>query len=283
MRLNKYISNNSNYSRKVADLLLSEGKVKINGKVVTPTTPLPTTKFKLTINNKPIFDITNYTVIIYHKPKGEIVSKSDPQGRKTIFHSLSSRYKFFTPVGRLDYASEGLLLLSDSKRVASQLMESSLTRKYIIKIDSKITKEMIEGLNIAVSEGLEIEDARAGGHEKSLITSMHFKFESYEITKSSENFSRLKISLSEGKNRELRRFFAYFKANVLDLKRVSYGFISLNALPVGKTRFLTKEEYKDLHEFLGDEQGFGKKKAFKKKVSNTKDLAKKDFDDEDFD
>ncbi|PAF50185.1 pseudouridine synthase [Helicobacter sp. 13S00401-1] len=271
MRLNKYIANNSNYSRKTADLLLSEGRVKINGIVVTPTTPLPTGKFKLTINNKPIFDITNYTVIVYNKPKGEIVSKTDPQGRKTIFHSLSSRYKFFTPVGRLDYASEGLLLLSDSKRVASKLMESSLIRKYIIKIDSKISKEIIEGLNIAVSDGLDIEDARAGGHEKSLITSMHFKFDGYEITKSSDNFSRLKVSLSEGKNRELRRFFAYFKANVLDLKRVSYGFISLNNLPVGKTRFLTKEEYKDLHEFLGDGKDLAKSKGFRRREFNEDD------------
>ena len=186
-----------------------------------------------------------YTAIIYHKPKGELVSKSDSYGRKLIYDSLSSRYSHFMPVGRLDFASEGLLILSDSREVVSKLMHSELERTYIIKIDSNITKPIIK----AMEEGLVLQNARAGGHKLSKITKMQFMPMQYEIIKNA-SISKLKICITEGKNRELRRFFAHFNANVLDLRRVSYGFIHLNALPVGKTRFFTKQEYNDLHLFM---------------------------------
>ena len=157
VRLNKFLSHNSNYSRREADKLIEEGKVKINGKVVTNLATKVSNNDEVEIGRKKIKEDKNKisTVIVYNKPKGEIVSKKDPQGRRTIYDSLDHKYKYFLSVGRLDYASEGLLLLSDSVTIVDALMHSDLERVYKIKVNGVITKPVEE----AMQHGLEIEDA----------------------------------------------------------------------------------------------------------------------------
>jgi 23S rRNA pseudouridine2605 synthase len=186
-------------------------------------------------------------VIVYNKPRGELVTKKDPQGRKTIYDSLAKQYRHYIPVGRLDFASEGLLLLTDASRVATALMTSKMERVYKIKIKGPVT----EAMQVAMGEGLELEDASAGAHESSEIESMSFApFYAYQIQKNQGDFSVLKVAIGEGQNRELRRFFAHFGAEVVDLKRLSFGGIDLNNLPTGKVRFLERSEYASLREFL---------------------------------
>ncbi len=260
MRLNQFISIHSKYSRREADRLILEGAVKINHNIATQHSHVPDIaiknphkaikEFKVFINGKALLynKKKGYTAIVYHKPKGEIVSKKDSHGRKLIYDSLNAKYAHFMPVGRLDFASEGLLILSDSKEVVNKMMHSNMDRIYIIKIDTHVTQKMIN----AMTNGLELKNAKAGGHNLSNIKEMKFMPMEFEIIKNS-NISKLKICLREGKNRELRRFFAHFNANVLDLRRVSYGFVSLNALPVGKTRFFTRQEYNELKNFMNNE------------------------------
>ncbi|RXJ85056.1 pseudouridine synthase [Arcobacter cloacae] len=251
-RLNKFLSHNSNYSRREADKLIEEGRVKVNGKVVTNLATKVSSKDEVQIGKKNIKEDKNkmYTVIVYNKPKGEIVSKKDPQGRRTIYDSLEKKYKHFLSVGRLDYSSEGLLLLSDSVDVVNALMHSDLERVYKIKVNGLITKSVEE----AMQHGLEVEDARSGAYKTTKIKSMSFApFLAYDIQSNGEKFSKIKVVISEGKNRELRRFFAHFNLDVLDLKRLEYGGVSLNNLPTGKTRFLTKEEYKNLRIFMNED------------------------------
>ena len=251
-RLNKFLSHNSNYSRREADKLIEEGRVKVNGKVVTNLATKVSSKDEVQIGKKNIKEDKNkmYTVIVYNKPKGEIVSKKDPQGRRTIYDSLEKKYKYFLSVGRLDYSSEGLLLLSDSVDVVNALMHSDLERVYKIKVNGLITKSVEE----AMQHGLEVEDARSGAYKTTKIKSMSFApFLAYDIQSNGEKFSKIKVVISEGKNRELRRFFAHFNLDVLDLKRLEYGGVSLNNLPTGKTRFLTKEEYKNLRIFMNED------------------------------
>lgn len=253
VRLNKFISHNSSYSRREADKLIEDGKVKVNGKVISNLATKVTNRDDVLINKKIIKEDKNrmVTVIIYNKPKGEIVSKNDPQGRKTIFDSLESKYRHYMPVGRLDYASEGLLLLTDSVDVVNALTHSDLERVYKLKVNGLITPKVEE----AMKTGLELEDATVGGHKNSKVKSMTFKpFIAYDIQKNDEKFSRIRVSISEGKNRELRRFFGHFGLDVLDLKRYEFGGISLNNLPTGKSRFLTREEYRDLRHFLNNEE-----------------------------
>ncbi|MRI59292.1 MAG: rRNA pseudouridine synthase [Epsilonproteobacteria bacterium] len=250
MRLNKYISHNTSYSRREADRLIQEGHVKVNRQVVKEPFYDVQEGDKVFVKGKLIKPKVGYTVIAYHKPKGELVSKKDDRGRRTIYDSLPGKFRHFIPVGRLDFASEGLLLLTDSPKVAQALMEGDLPRVYNVKIKGEVTPQM----ELAMQEGLELEDARAGGHERSDIQKMNFApFFAYRIDKNSPTYSKLKVALTEGKNREIRRFFAHFGKDVVDLKRVEYGWIKLNALPKGKVRYLDRGEYKKLKEYLKEQ------------------------------
>ncbi len=248
MRLNKYIAHHSSYSRREADKAIQDGYVRVNGEIQdNPATQVDEKEVIVYISGKQVTPRDKYTVIVYNKPKGELVTKNDPRGRRTIYDTLDSKYRHFIPVGRLDYATEGVLLLSDASKVATALMNSGLERVYKVKIKGKITPEM----EAAMMNGLILSDATAGGHSHSKVTSMTFApFIGYKIQKNEHNYSILKIAIAEGKNREIRRFFAHFGAEVADLKRLSFAEIELNNLPTGKTRFLTRSEYSALFTFL---------------------------------
>ena len=247
MRLNKFISHNTKYSRREADKLIEEGEVTLNKKTIKDFGYEVAEGDHIAVKGRPVKERKELTMIVYNKPKGVLVTKKDDRGRATIYHKLPGKYRHFIPVGRLDYASEGLLLLTDSPEVATALMESGLDRTYNLKIDKPITEEMVT----AMKEGLVLDDARAGAHEKSKIYSMEFApFAHFEVRAEGKNFSKLRVTITEGKNRELRRFFAHFDAKVLDLKRVAFGGIELNNLPTNKTRYFTRREYDDVHKFM---------------------------------
>jgi 23S rRNA pseudouridine2605 synthase len=248
MRLNKYIAHNTKYSRRDADRLIEAGDVTLNKRPIREFGYEVQPGDRIFVKGKPVKEKGDeVTVIVYNKPKGVLVTKKDDRGRTTIYHKLPGKFRHFIPIGRLDYASEGLLLLTDNTEVATVLMESKLERTYNIKIDKPLSQEMVA----AMQEGLVLDDARAGAHEKSKIYSMEFApFVGFEIRSEGKNFTKLRVTINEGKNRELRRFFAHFDAKVLDLKRVAFGGIELNNLPTNKTRFFTKREYEDLHAFL---------------------------------
>jgi 23S rRNA pseudouridine2605 synthase len=246
-RLNKFISHNTKYSRREADKLIAEGKIRVNGKTVDKLAVLVDYDDAVEIDGKRVFKKSEFSVIVYNKPKGELVSKKDDRGRKTIYDTLPKRFSHFISVGRLDFASEGLLLLTDAAAIAEALMKSDLERVYYLKIKGEASESMIE----AMRDGLELKDATKGAHAKSKIKSMSFSpFLGYHIFGSSGGYTKLKVMINEGKNRELRRFFAHFDADVVDLKRVSYGRVDLGVLKSGKHRFLTNGEYEDLRAFL---------------------------------
>jgi 23S rRNA pseudouridine2605 synthase len=247
MRLNKYISHNTKYSRREADTLIEAGEVTLNKRPLKEFGYEVQEDDHIFLKGKAIKVTSELTIIAYNKPKGVLVTKKDDRGRATIYHKLSGKYRHFTPVGRLDYASEGLLLLTDDVEVATALMESGLDRTYNLKIDKPVTKEMMD----AMKEGLVLDDARAGAHEKSKIYAMEFApFAHFEVRSEGKNFTKLRVTITEGKNRELRRFFAHFDAKVLDLKRIAFGGIELNNLPENKTRYFSRREYDDVHKFM---------------------------------
>ena len=249
MRLNKYISHNSNYSRREADKLIETGEVKVNKKTIKETYFDVSDEDKIEIKSK-LLKVKNndfYTVIVYNKQKGELVTKKDDRGRKTIYDTLPQKFKHFLPVGRLDFMSEGLLILSDSPKVVDALMHSEFERMYKLKIDGEITQQMLQSME----DGLEIQDSLAGAHELSKIDNMIISpFIAYNILKNDKKYSKLKVVISEGQNRELRRFFGHFNKNVLDLKRIAFGSYTLDNLPSGKFRYFDKKEYKELRHYL---------------------------------
>jgi len=157
----------------------------------------------------------------------------------------------------LDYASEGMLLLTDDPKIATAIMTSDLERVYKIKIEGEITKAMIS----AMDNGITLDDATAGAWDHTKTINMEFKpFLGYQIQTSTPKYSKIKVAISEGKNRELRRFFAHFGSKVVDLKRVSFGGINLNNLPSGKVRYLESNEYEDLRKFMKDQNKVNRKK-----------------------
>jgi len=259
IRLNKFISHNSRFSRREADELIKKGKVSIDGKVIGDLSTKVGFKTVVKVNGRTVkVDYSRAsTVIVYNKLKGEIVSKNDPQGRRVIYDTMASKFGHFIPVGRLDYASEGLLLLTDDPTIATALMKSDLERVYKIKIEGKITPAMINGMD----NGIKLDDATAGAWENTKTTSMEFApFLGYQIQTNNDNYSKLKVAISEGKNRELRRFFAHFGSKVVDLKRVSFGGINLNALPSGKVRYLESDEYENLRYFMKEQTKLNRRK-----------------------
>ncbi len=273
MRLNKFIAHYSTYSRREADAAILKGAVKIGGKVEdNPATQVDERHAEVYVHGKKVSPKDIITVIAYNKRKGELVTKKDPRGRKTIYDTLDHKYRHFIPVGRLDFATEGLLLLTDSSVVATVLMNSDLERIYKVKIKGPVTEAMEEGMK----KGLELEDATAGAHSHSKVTSMTFApFAGYRIDKNTEKYSILKVGITEGKNRELRRFFAHFGAEVADLKRLSYGGIELNNLPDGKSRFLTRSEYASVRDYVDQATKSDAQRENFKKRKEEKELKEK--------
>ena len=258
-RINKFISHNSRFSRREADELIKAGKVSIEGKVIGDLSTKVGYKTIVKVNGRTVKVDFNRasTVIIYNKLKGEIVSKNDPQGRKIIYDTISKKFSHFISIGRLDYASEGLLLLTDDPSIATALMTSNLERVYKVKIEGEVTESMIHAMN----NGITLDDATAGAWDNTRTINMEFApFLGYQIQTTNGKYSKLKVAISEGKNRELRRFFAHFGANVTDLKRVSFGGINLNNLPSGKVRYLQRDEYENVRHFMKEQTKFNNKR-----------------------
>jgi len=162
MRINKYISHNSKYSRREADKLIEAGEVSVNRKKIEDFSYDVKEDDEVSINGLHVKERTELTMIVFNKPKGTLVTRKDDRGRTTIYHKLAGKFRHFIPVGRLDYASEGILILTNSPTVADVMMKGDLNRTYNIKIDKPFSNEMEE----AMREGLILDDARAGGHEK---------------------------------------------------------------------------------------------------------------------
>ncbi|KAA6224592.1 MULTISPECIES: pseudouridine synthase [unclassified Campylobacter] len=246
MRINKFISHNTKYSRKEADNLIKQGLVKINSKIAQLGDSIKDDD-KLYIKGTKIAKRTKFSVIMYHKQRGELVSKKDDRGRKIIYDSLPKGFSSWVSVGRLDFTSEGLLLLSDSVSVANALINSDLEREYYLKIKGQISEKVI----LAMQEGIKLHNEKKGAHAKTKITSMKIApFLDYEIFGYSGGFTKLRVIINEGKNRELRRFFGHFDLEVMDLKRVAFGVLELGMLKPGKYRFLENNEYEKLRDFL---------------------------------
>lgn len=260
MRLNKYISTHSSLSRREADEAIKDGKVAIKNVTVRDFIDVDEdTNVYLNGNLLKPKGENLLTVLIYHKPKGELVTKRDDRERRTIYKSIPNRFKSFKPIGRLDMASTGLLLLTDNNKMLNAFMHGTLERTYILKLSGKIS----EACKKAMDEGIHIV-GKKGAHEKTKMDEITIKpFKKYYILKEG-NYSKIKVTLEEGQNRELRRFFGHFDLDVMDLHRVSFGDINLDNLKEGKNRFATRKEYDYIKGVIRKSEG-KKEKSDKKK------------------
>ncbi|MEJ5351617.1 MAG: pseudouridine synthase [Melioribacteraceae bacterium] len=217
-------------SRKQAEKLIIEGKVFVNGELIKDVHKrVNLNKDTISVEDKVIAE-TKKIYIALNKPRGLLTTMSDEKNRQTVFQCFaSSELPYIFPVGRLDKASEGLLLFTNDTEWANYILnpENHIEKKYHVQInriaDEDLIKKLIEGC-YDEGEFLNVKDAK--------------------IIRIGKKNSWLEIVLDEGKNRHIRRLLSHFGINVLRLIRISIGQIKLGNLAKGKFRYLTDDEIK---------------------------------------
>jgi 23S rRNA pseudouridine2605 synthase len=231
MRLQKFLANAGVTSRRKAEELISAGKVKVNGRVVTELgTKIDDAKDSVSVNGKKV-ESTETVWIALNKPRGYVSTRKDPQRRPAVYDLLPASLHGLFYVGRLDLDSEGLLLLTNDGDTANRLLHPryEVERVYEVLIRGELKPDRIEQL----LEGVELEDGIA-------------RAESVKVLGVTRNEMRLRLTLREGRKREVRRMLWAVGHKVLRLKRLSYGPIKLGRLAEGKWRKLTEAELRTL-------------------------------------
>ena len=217
-RLSKVIARNTSYSRRQAEKLIDEGRVSVDGKKIISQGMNVSENNKIFVDKKLINRSTDTQIYIFHKPRGCLVTHNDPSNRKTIFDFINKKYRNLITVGRLDYNSEGLLILTNDGQLKREfeLPKNNYQREYKVKIQGKITDFIIS----KISKGITVKGQ---------------KYKSIEIKKINETstYTWIRMILTEGKNREIRKIFDSFNMTVTRLIRVSYGKYRLGKLQKG--------------------------------------------------
>lgn len=221
MRIAKFIAHSGLCSRRDAEKLIAEGRVSIDGvKITTPAT-LVSEGQEVRVNGKLLKAQTTTKLWKFHKPRGVITSKRDEKGRQTIYDLLPKDMQNLLYIGRLDYNSEGLLLLTNDGALKREweLPSTGLERSYRVRILARPTDETLA----QIRKGVTIEGVRYQGMK-------------VEVEESSGRNFWLKVTLTEGKNREIRTVFEHFGHQVSRLIRTHYGKYALDTLAAGKAK-----------------------------------------------
>lgn len=227
MRLNKYIASAGLASRRKADELIKAGKVKINGAIMDEPGYDVVTEDVVEVNGHVIEGVRKNVYIMLNKPKGYITSVSDDKDRPTVMDLVAEVDARLFPVGRLDYNTSGLLLMTNDGEFAYHLThpKHQVEKTYRAKVAGVLSPERITKLR----RGVDI-----GGY----VTSAS----KVSVIKQSERSAIVEIKIHEGKNRQIRKMFAAVGNKVIELERVAIGDLYLGHLKVGHYRKLTRQE-----------------------------------------
>ncbi len=253
MRINKFLSESGLTSRRGADALIQEGRVKLNGKILTAVgTEIDIDNDTVTVDGKRVKPVSRYSYLMFNKPKGCVTTADDSKDkgrtedkktksdstvkpesrRRTVYDYLTDINKRLLPVGRLDYESEGLLLFTNDGDLIYKLTHPSneIPKTYIVTVEGHPDKDVIEKLKggVALDDG----DVTGGA----VVT----------VKGEDDKFTKLEITIREGKNREIRRMLAAVGYTVTFLKRKAIGDLKLGGLARGGYRYLTEKEIKYL-------------------------------------
>lgn len=216
-RVAKLIAHSGYCSRREAERLILAGEVSIDGKLIESPALNLTDASGIHIRGKPLPNNNEPQIWIFHKPTGCLTTRHDPQGRTIIYDHLPEHLQQFHPIGRLDYNSEGLLLLTNSSEWKQyyESPASKIPREYRVRVKGKVTQKTQRQIEAGVTiEGIRYRSAR-----------LHIEHEG-------NSNSWLNVTLYEGKNREIRRIFEHFNHPVSRLIRVGYGQHRLDRLPI---------------------------------------------------
>lgn len=223
-------------SRRNAEKLILEGRVKINGKTINDLgTKIDENNDTVSIDNKNIEAVKNFTYIMLNKPKGCVCSLNDEKGRKTIFNYLGDlKNKRLFPVGRLDYDTEGLIIVTNDGELSYKLTHPSneIPKTYIVKVEGKVEESELAKLR----KGIFLDGMKLHNCKIKLIEFLN-------------NISRYEITIYEGRNREIHRMFESIGKEIIFLKRVAVGEMRLGGLSRGTYRYLTDGEIEYLKRY----------------------------------
>lgn len=228
MRINKYLALCGVASRRKVEEFIINEQVKVNNKIVTNlATDIDIKNDIVTVSGERVKLTEEYVYYMLNKPKGYVCSADDDRGRKTVLDIVKDYSHRIFPVGRLDYDSEGMLILTNDGDLTQRLTHPSneVEKKYIVKVEGSIVESELAVLRA----GVVIDGERFG---KCNVT----------LTNTDGKISRLEVTLKEGKNREIRRMFDAIGKNVIFLKRVSIGCLKLGGLSRGEYRQLKPYE-----------------------------------------
>lgn len=234
-RLQKILAAAGVASRRKAEELISAGRVTVNGKTVTELgTKADAEHDRICVDGTPLGAAEKRVYLLLHKPKGYVTTTSDPEGRPTVMELLGAQSERLYPVGRLDYASEGLLLLTNDGELAQQLTQaaSHVPKTYHVKISGRPSEQSLQrlrnGVTIALEDGRRVKTSPA---KVRLLEDAPNPW--YEMV------------LIEGRNRQIRRMFHHVGHHVEKIKRVALGPLTLD-VAAGKSRALTEREVAQL-------------------------------------
>ena len=235
MRLNKFLASCGAASRRGADELIASGRVRVNSIVVTELGKMvETDNDTVTLDGKKVEPVSKMTYIMLYKPKGCITSLRDEKGRKTVYDYLDVEVPHLVPVGRLDYDTEGLLLLTNDGELVNRLAHPSgeVPKSYLVRAEGEFPEHILAKLR----KGVEIDGVKT-------------KRSKVKLLEQGEKEAKLFVTITEGRNRQVRRMFEAVERNVVFLKRVAIGDLRLGGLARGAWRYLREEEVEYLKRF----------------------------------
>ncbi len=227
MRINKFLAEQGISSRRGSDEIIAAGRVAINGKTARAGDDVSDSDV-VTLDGKTLSHKVKFEYYLLNKPKGYLCTVSDDKGRKTVIDLLPEGAGRVFPVGRLDYDTEGMLLLTNDGDLAYRLTapQSEIAKTYLVRVDGSVSDVQLNRLRAGV------EIAPGVVTKKCKVT----------VTETNKKYTKLRVVLTEGKNREIRRMFEVVGKPVSFLKRLKIGELSLTGLDRGAIRRLTQEE-----------------------------------------
>ena len=227
MRINKFLAEQGIASRRGCDELVAEGRVKINGKTAKAGDDVSASD-SVELDGKTLSHKVKYEYYLLNKPKGCVCTVSDEKDRKTVMDFLPTGAGRVFPVGRLDYDTEGMLILTNDGDLAYRLTapKNEIPKTYLVRIEGTVTDQQLNRLRA----GVEI--------ERGIVT----KKCKINVTETNKAYTKLQVVLTEGKNREIRKMFEAVGKNVNFLKRIKIGELTLTGLDRGTVRKLSQEE-----------------------------------------
>ena len=235
MRLQKYMAMCGVAARRKCEEIISAGRVSVNGQIITEMGTQVEEGDEVRVDGALIHMEEEKRYVLYHKPAGEVTTVSDEKSRETVMDRFRDFPVRLYPVGRLDYDSEGLLLLTNDGELAQRLTHPSceVDKVYLARVTGNPSNEAIDKLR----RGVYME----GDQRKTYPAEVR-------VVRDESLFSDIVVTIHEGRNRQVRRMFDAVGHKVLLLRRIRFGCVELGSLRRGEWRELTQEEIDALHQ-----------------------------------